>query len=195
MAELLIIAVIILMMGLLGRMAGGWLGDTLPKKVHKADTFVIGILACYLFYGSQLTWWTLPFFLIFAAVGGWLGEKPGVGHCKGFIERGEEGGFTDLESWESEFLRHRPYTALALRGCIWGGLIALCCDIFTPWFGLMVPAYGIAMPAGMKLGTMMPFGWKDFAESGWDWSEIYQQLIAGTILALVASIPLTLVIP
>jgi hypothetical protein len=89
---------------------------------------------------------------------------------------------TTLERWQTfKLVKNDPWLALAYRGAIWGGCVAIaaaCLDLRLLW---LIPSYAVAMPAAVELALMM--GKK--GDEAWAASEFWRGGIVGVIVLLV----------
>lgn len=163
--------------GLLGRIMGGW---TKLKILKKIDAFILGIV-----YGLILLPFTEWLSILLIGLGCWLGEKPGVGWPKGYIDRGVR-----PDSWKPtakrewyipKVLEDEPYLSLAIRGFLWGFPMTLLGSLggLSNWPILLIltPLFIISLPLAIFIGKYMPKIKILGATSAWPWSEIWQQII------------------
>ena len=112
----------------------------------------------------------------------WLGEKPGWGYPLGYALEGhppeEKWPDAKLEWWQPEYLRHKPYISLTLRGLMWGvPTLAL-----TYWWHLapiLAVSMGIAMPLSIPIAKSI--------------NKRYFELIRGLLAASVAALCVALI--
>ena len=104
-----------------------------------------------------LAWIALcPYWLIpVAGVLFWLGEKPGWGFPMGFAAHNRDPIHWDKtyhgpEWWQPEFLHHKPYLSLVVRGAMWG----LPCSLLFYWWNL-APALAAGMAIAMPLSVYL----------------------------------------
>jgi hypothetical protein len=184
-----------ILLGLIGRIAGGWKPPHMPEWLRTTLKVCQGYLLIPIFW-PVIKEHPDAFFLL-GLVGPlfWLGEKPGVGHFAGWLTRGykSEGGGTP-ETWQILGLENSPWASAAVRGAMYPsmiGFVALLAMPFTDaglfWLWLM-PLYALTNVLGFFLPLRLRFPVIYFhglnLDNPWGWSEFLRHFIAGMILGL-----------
>lgn len=181
--ELILIVLLSVCCGFIGRVSGGYLGDDMPAVEYVLRFAHGGILAIL----TGLAGWPV----LAACVLWWLGEKPGVGHVYGplssgmppakYIARRIEG----PEAWQVLGLADRPWLSAAVRGAIYALPAALVLGWWAPAVWLWVPVFMVWVPLSFVIARQLPSVSVLELQGAWPWSEFIRNFGGALTLGLI----------
>lgn len=162
---------LVVLMGLLDRVRGGWAPLKKVPGLVKAQLYG----ACVaLLLGIDTFWMVAAAALLFA-----IGETFGWGTPLA-TALGEPR--TDWERWQIGKLRENVWLALVVRGAMWGAPVALL-TFFEPTAIYALPAFAIAMPLAPAI-LRASVKWKPCPEK-WAQMELIRGWVAGLIILIL----------